>query len=193
MSDDDEHLVKAALAGQRQAFDELIGRYQRPAVAVALRLLNNLDDAMEVAQDAFLKAYQALAQLNEPKRFGPWLMRIVSNQALNYRRSRSRLPRISIDQVAATDSGNEKVNYAAQIADDEPTAYQQLTARELNVALRQAIDDLPDNLRVPLELFTVEKMPQKEIAEMMNCSLQTVKWSVFEARRRLKNQLKKML
>lgn len=193
MSEDDEHLVKAALAGQRQAFDELIGRYQRPAVAVALRLLNNLDDAMEVAQDAFFKAYQALAQLNEPKRFGPWLMKIVSNQALNFRRSRSRLPRISLDQAGASDSDNEKLNYASQITDNEPTAYQQLAARELNVALRRAIDDLPDNLRVPLELFTLEKMPQKEIAEMMKCSLQTVKWSVFEARRQLKNQLKKML
>ena len=62
MSDDDEKLVKSVLAGDREAFDMLVQRYQRQAVAVAARMLGNIDDALEVAQDGFLKAYQAIGQ-----------------------------------------------------------------------------------------------------------------------------------
>src|SRR5476651_1971847 len=75
---DGEFVIKAN-AGDRQAFDELIRRYQRQAVAVAYRLLGNSHDALEVTQDAFLKAYGSLSTLQKADAFGGWLMRIVSN------------------------------------------------------------------------------------------------------------------
>src|SRR5881628_3818594 len=75
----DAQLVAQALAGRKAAFDELIRRYQRQAVAVSYRLLGNTNDALEVTQDAFLKAYASLATLEKPEAFGGWLMRIVSN------------------------------------------------------------------------------------------------------------------
>src|SRR5690349_13668023 len=84
----DAQLVEQVLHGQRPAFDELIRRYQRQAVAVSYRLLGNTNDALEVTQDAFLKAYTSLSTLQKPGAFGGWLMRIVSNLSLNYRRSR---------------------------------------------------------------------------------------------------------
>src|SRR3982750_3092173 len=83
----DGQLVSQVVAGQRKAFDELIRRYQRQAVAVSYRLLGNSHDALEVTQDAFLKAFSSLNTLNKPEAFGGWLMRIVSNLSLNYRRS----------------------------------------------------------------------------------------------------------
>ena len=76
------------LAGEKQAFDELVIRYQRAAVAVSFRLLGKTDDALEVTQDAFLKAYRSLDTLQKPEAFAGWLMRIVSNLSLNYRRGR---------------------------------------------------------------------------------------------------------
>src|ERR1700720_2087129 len=79
----DAILVGKALAGDRGAFDELIRRYQRQAVAVSYRLLGNTHDALEVSQDAFLKAFSSLATLQKPDAFGGWLMRIVSNLSLN--------------------------------------------------------------------------------------------------------------
>src|SRR5580704_5845467 len=84
----DGELVAQVLGGRREAFDTLIGRYQRQAVAVSYRLLGNSHDALEVTQDAFLKAFSSLATLQKPEAFGGWLMRIVSNLSLNFRRGR---------------------------------------------------------------------------------------------------------
>ncbi|MBN1846006.1 MAG: sigma-70 family RNA polymerase sigma factor [Sedimentisphaerales bacterium] len=193
MSHDDVKLVEAARAGQSEAFDRLVERYQRQAVAVAGRLLHNLDDALEVAQEGFIRAYQALEQLNDPQRFGSWLMRIVANQALNYRRSHRRDPKVSLERSWMSEDGSESGGPLSLLAGKEPSAPQQYAAQELAEAMQQAIEELPENLRDPLVLFTVEKLPQKEIAEMLNCSLQTVKWSVFEARRRLRIRLEKWL
>src|SRR6266702_2477375 len=75
----DGQLVRQVLDGQNRSFDELIHRYQRQAVAVSYRLLGNTHDALEVTQDAFLKAYSSLSTLQKPEAFGGWLMRIVSN------------------------------------------------------------------------------------------------------------------
>jgi len=188
----DGQLVRAAKRGDRTAFGALVERYQRQAVAVAGRLLGNLDDGLEVAQDGFLRAYEALAQLKEEDRFGPWLMRIMVNRALNFRRQRGRMtPTISL-----SDSGDDdepRPGPGSTLSGNEPSAYERLAAGEMAKALQEAIDELPENLRAPLLLFAVEKLPQKEIADMLKCSLQTVKWSVFEARRRLRKRLAKML
>ena len=188
MSDDDEKLVEAVLAGDRKAFDVLVERYQRQSVAVTARMLGNIDDAMEAAQEGYIRAYQALGQLKNPARFGPWLMKIMANQALNARRSRRRNPKVSLSQSFGSDSDGP-----LPIASDDPSVTDNLAAGELAEALQKAIADLPENLRMPLLLFSVEKLPQKEIADIMKCSLQTVKWSVFEARRQLRKKLKKML
>ena len=90
-------LVLAAKLGDRQAFGKLAQQYQRQCAAVALRLLGNTHDAMELVQDALVKAFKNLDQLEQSDRFGPWLMRIVTNLALNSRRSRSRRQAISRD------------------------------------------------------------------------------------------------
>src|SRR5437868_1137386 len=95
----DGRLVEQVLTGQRQAFDELISRYQRQAVAVSYRLLGNTNDALEVTQDAFLKAYTSLQTLQKPEAFGGWLMRIVSNLSLNYRRSRKVRSQLPLDDL----------------------------------------------------------------------------------------------
>src|SRR2546421_3668652 len=81
-------LVRKVLAGDRKAYDELVRKYQRQAIAVSYRLLGNTQDALEVTQDAFLKGFTSLDTLQKPEAFGGWLMRIVSNLSLNYRRSR---------------------------------------------------------------------------------------------------------
>src|SRR3954470_11866209 len=93
----DGELVRQVLAGQNRAFDRLIERYQRQAVAVSYRLLGNTHDALEVTQDAFLKAFTSVSTLQKPEAFGGWLMRIVSNLSLNYRRSRKSKSQLPLD------------------------------------------------------------------------------------------------
>jgi len=95
-------LVQEARRGDLASFDLLVGCFQRQATAVAFRLLNNMDDAMEVTQDAFLNAYDKLGTLSAPKQFGPWLLRIVSNLALNRRRSRALRSAVPLEAAAPT-------------------------------------------------------------------------------------------
>src|SRR5947207_8435158 len=95
----DGQLVGRAIDGDRKAFDELIVRYQRQAVAVSYRLLGNTQDALEVTQDAFLKAFTSLSTLQKAEAFGGWLMRIVSNLSLNFRRGRKNKQQLTLDDL----------------------------------------------------------------------------------------------
>src|SRR5688572_33316112 len=101
----DGQLVERTLGGERGAFDELVRRYQRQAVAVSYRLLGNSHDSLEVTQDAFLKAFSSLATLQKPGAFGGWLMRIVSNLSLNYRRSRKTRSSVPLAEVLGSQGG----------------------------------------------------------------------------------------
>jgi RNA polymerase sigma-70 factor (ECF subfamily) len=181
-------LVLAAKQGDRQAFGMLAQQYQRQCAAVALRLLGNTADAAELVQDALLKAYKNLAQLQQSERFGPWLMRIVTNLALNFRRARGRRQAISLEQTAGDSDEGEDLR--ATVAGSELDAPERpLTSAELGGAIQRSIDALPEKQRLALVMFAVEKMPQKDVAEVLNCSVEAVKWHVFMARKQLKKCL----
>jgi len=191
MGQEAARLVAEALSGASGAFDQLVSRYERKATAVAIRMVGQLEDGLEVSQDSFIRAYQSLHQLKEPHRFGPWLMRIVTNQALNYRRRRGLRRMVSLSEPSGGEEGEDSL--ASRLAGDEPGVYEKAAAKELSSALQEAIETLPEKLRTALMLFTVEKLPQKEIAEIMDCGVQNVKWYVFEARRQLRKKMQKWL
>src|SRR3954447_6229796 len=107
MEPSDGQLVQQVLAGQRKDFDELVNRYQRQAVAVSFRLLGNTQDALEVTQDAFLKAFTSLDTLQKPEAFGGWVMRIVSTLSLNYRRSRKIRNAVPLAEVMGPQSAEQ--------------------------------------------------------------------------------------
>ncbi len=182
-------LVQQARSGELGAFDILVGRYQRQATAVAYRLLNNLDDAMEVTQDAFLRAYDKLPLLTNAGQFGPWLMRIVSNLALNRRRARALRNAASIDAASGDDEGRE-----LSLPDDSAESpLEAASAKEMEAQIDKVLGDLPEMQRKALVMFSVAKMPQKDVAKMLGCSVEAVKWHVFTARKKLKDRLRDYL
>jgi RNA polymerase sigma-70 factor (ECF subfamily) len=189
----DGQLVGRCMNGDRRGFDELILRYQRQAVAVSYRLLGNSQDALEVTQDAFLKAYSSLKTLQKPEAFGGWLMRIVSNLSLNYRRSRKLRSQLPLDDClgpadsAATDAGGSE--WMAK--DDDPV--HRLESEEMGAKLKEALNQLPEKQRLAIIMFTIEQMPQKQVAESLECSVEAVKWHVFQGRKKLKEILKDYL
>jgi RNA polymerase sigma-70 factor, ECF subfamily len=191
----DGQLVADVLGGNRKAFDELIRRYQRQAVAVSYRLLGNSHDAMEVTQDAFLKAFTSLDTLQKPAAFGGWLMRIVSNLSLNYRRSRKTRTSVPLAEVLGPQSGESTEahgggsEWMATSADPEKG----LEGKELGVKLKEALAQLPEKQRLAIVMFTIDEMPQKQVAEALNCSVEAVKWHVFQGRKKLKEILKEHL
>src|SRR5918993_685744 len=192
----DGTLVQRVLAGQRPAFDELIRRYQRQAVAVSYRLLGNSQDSLEVTQDAFLKAFTSLATLQKPEAFGGWLMRIVSNLSLNYRRSRkTRSSQLPLDDLLGattseqTDSTGATSEWMARSGDP----VRRLESEEMGRKLKEALAQLPEKQRLAIVMFTIDEMPQKDVAEALNCSVEAVKWHVFQGRKKLKEMLKEHL
>jgi len=185
-------LVNRARNGDSEAFDALVRTYQRQVISVAFRLLGNGEDAQDVGQEAFVRAYRSLPQLADPSRFAPWLMRTVTNLALNFRRARRLRSAASLDESeglldtarTATDGrpvvGNRQAN-AGPLPD------------EVHGAVTRAIETLPDKQRLALVLFSVEGMPQKDVAEILDCSAELVKWNVFQARKKLKELLAEYL
>lgn len=187
---EDASLVRLVLDGEPSAFDDLIERYQRRATAVAYRLLGNIHDALEVCQEAFVRAYRNLPGLEDPYRFGPWLLRIVTNLSLNFRRARR--PRVSLEDclVGEGQSRAEQVSDAPH-SDQRPGA--QLGASELETEIHAGLAKLPQQQRTALVLFSMEQLPQKEVAEIMGCSVEAVKWHVFQARKKMKQHLEEYL
>lgn len=185
----DAELVRQARAGRAEAFDELIERYQRRATSVAFRLLGDLHDALEVCQDAFLRAYRSLDTLQNEERFGPWLLRTVTNLALNFRRARAAGGRrVSLEEFILDDQRQRDERLAAPAySDEQPGAG--TTAAELAEVVQKALDELPAQQRAALVLFSIEQLPQREVADILECSVEAVKWHVFQARRKLKERL----
>ena len=185
-------LVRRSRQGEKEAFAELVRLYQRRAVSVAYRLLGNIEDAGDVSQDAFVRAYRHLSQLDDPSRFGPWLMRVVSNLALNYRRVRKARSAAPLDDAMVASAELRSPDGEKRLTvglDDEsgplPT--------ELHEAVNEAMGQLPQKQRLALILFSVEGMPQREVAQVLECSVELVKWNVFQARRKLKEMLAEYL
>jgi RNA polymerase sigma-70 factor (ECF subfamily) len=192
----DGQLVEQVLNGKRAAFDDLIRKYQRQAVAVSYRLLGNTNDALEVTQDAFLNAYTSLRTLQKPEAFGGWLMRIVSNLSLNYRRSRKTRAQLPLDDLLGATSGEQSDTSAGgssewMARDDDPA--HRLASAEMGKRLEQALLQLPEKQRLAIVMFTIEEMPQKDVAEALGCSVEAVKWHVFQGRKKLKEMLKEHL
>lgn len=176
--------VQAARDGNSDAFGLLARAYEKPAIATAYRLLSNSDDALEVVQEAMLRAYRSLDRLNEPTRFGPWLLRIVSNLSLNARRARR--TGVPLDEEWGSD-GVKSTDGEPAVAETGPDKLAQ--GHELGDALDAALQKLPDKQRLALILFTIEGWAQKDIAALLDCSLENVKWYVFQGRKRLREQL----
>ncbi len=188
----DEALVREAIEGDRTAFDSLVRRYQTPAVAVSYRLLGNRADAVEIVQDAFLKAFKGLSTLERPEAFGGWLMRIVSNLSLNRRRGRHLRKGASleddegnpIDARGATTTSGESL----QSGSLDPS--RAAMGKELGAQLEKALQQLPEKQRLAIVMFTIQELPQRQVAEALDCSVEAVKWHVFQGRKKLKELLK---
>ncbi len=196
----DGPLVRATLKGDRTAFDAIVERYHTQAVAVSFRLLGNRADAVEVVQDSFLKAYQSLSTLQKPEAFAGWFMRIVSNLSLNKRRGRSLRRGVSLDAGAddesnrgASDTQGSTGISGESLQSGETDPFRSAAGKELGTQLQKALEQLPDKQRLAILMFTVQQMPQKEVAEALDCSVEAVKWHVFQGRKRLKEMLKDYL
>ncbi|MEE8169579.1 MAG: sigma-70 family RNA polymerase sigma factor [Phycisphaerae bacterium] len=183
----DADCVSRALAGDLRAFDELVERYQRRVVGVAYRVLGNSADAADVCQDAMLRAFRSLSSLSEPARFGAWLTRIACNLALNFRRDRRPALSLASEEIQGAAENPATAGQSVRRAGDP------MLTEETKAAIDSAIERLPEKQRLSLILFALEGMPHKEVAVILECIVDAVKWNVFQARKRLKDELAEYL
>ena len=193
---EDAGWVAEVLEGRQASFEKLVRKYQRQALVVSYRLLGNHEDARDITQDAFVKAYRSLDTLERPAAFGGWLMRIVTNLSLNYRRGRRLRMAQPIEGAVADQLGSPTATdrpmrgHGSDSLAQSGSPERAVEGRELGDALQAALNQLPEKQRQALVLFTMQEMPQKEVAQTLGCSVEAVKWHVFQGRKKLRELLK---
>ena len=174
-SDIESKLIDQSLSGDPEAYAALVNQHQKMIRAVAFRMTGSLDDAEELAQDAFLRAYQQLGSFNGSAKFSTWLCKIAINLSLDWRRREGRRDRIHSKWAADAISENSPAGCFPD---------------ELSRHVQAALDRLPAKQRAAIVLTVYEDQSHAEAARTLGCTEATISWRVFAARQKLKKLLK---
>jgi RNA polymerase sigma-70 factor (ECF subfamily) len=186
VKEDEPVLVAAAQAGDIVAFETLVGRYERKILRLAQNITQNREDAEDVMQEAFLKAYEHLSGFQGNSRFYTWLVRIAVNQALM--KLRKRRPNVvSIDEEVNT--GEDLI--PREIEDWGPSPEDRYKQTELSDILSEVIGDLDPSFRIVFQLRDIEELSTEETAEALGLSVPAVKSRLLRARLKLRQKLNK--
>jgi RNA polymerase sigma-70 factor, ECF subfamily len=184
---DELALVQAAKRGDVAAFEELVKRYDRNIFRIAHHITQNREDAEDVVQDAFLKAYGNLEQFQGNSKFYTWLVRIAVNESLMKLRRRRADRTVSLDEDIET----EEDTMPREVADWSPNPEQLYRQGELKEILRKTIHGLPPGFRTVFVLRDVEGLSTEETAEALDLSIPAVKSRLLRARLQLRERLNK--
>lgn len=184
---DETLLVQAAKNGDVTAFEDLVRRYDRNVFRIAQHITQNREDAEDVVQDAFLKAYQNLGQFQGQSKFYTWLVRIAVNEALMRLRRRRPERMVSLDEDVKT----EEDSMPREVADWAPNPEQLYTQAELKDILTKTIQGLPPSFRTVFVLRDVEGLSTEETANALDLSVPAVKSRLLRARLQLRERLTK--
>ncbi len=184
----DQELVVRVQQGDNKAFDLLVLKYQLRLSKLVSRFLRNQSDVPDVVQESFIKAYRALPNFRGESAFYTWLYRIAINTAKNHLVSQSRKnPANSIDVQDAEDYG------ASEWLKEYATPEREALASELEATIKQAMGDLPSDLREAITLREIEGLSYEDIAEVMDCPIGTVRSRIFRAREAIDSKLAPIL
>ncbi|UCZ53416.1 RNA polymerase sigma factor SigW [Bacillus shivajii] len=171
--------------GNQQAFAELVELYKDKVYQVAYRLLGNSHEAQDIAQEAFLRAYTNIESYDINRKFSTWIFRIATNLAID--RIRKKKPDFHLeDQVA----GTEDLTYYSQISTDEQLPEDQVVQHEMQEWIQQEVMMLPPKYRSAIILKYMEDLSLKEISEILNLPVATVKTRIHRGREALRKRLR---
>ncbi|MGA1238829.1 MAG: sigma-70 family RNA polymerase sigma factor [Limisphaerales bacterium] len=184
-SPDDPTLVQQAQSGDLQAYDTLVRRYQERIYSTIYQITANHEDANDLAQDTFIKAFQALPSFQGQSSFFTWIYRIAVNRTLNFKKAKRNRNHFSINDVDARIEQDPE--WVAFISDNTPVRNASLT--ELQEFLNKALMKLSDVHRTVVILHDVQGLSHEEIAQIMDCSNGTVRSRLHYARQQLQAHL----
>ena len=173
-------IVRKVLKGDTNAFETLVLEYEKNVYNIALRMTGNSEDASDMTQEAFIKAFNSLQSFRGDSKFSVWLYRIVSNVCLDFLRSRNRRPTVSLS-VEDDDGEDTQLDVA-----DESQSPELLLDRKLTrESVRRGLDSLPPDYRQILLLREIQGFSYEEISKALHLEVGTVKSRIFRARKRL--------
>ncbi len=182
---DEAEVVRRAQQGDLQAYDDLVCRYQERIYATIYHMTSNHEDANDLAQDTFIKAYQAIKSFKGGSSFYTWVYRIAVNKTINFlkqRRNRSHMSLNDLDVNAENDP-----DLVAFVSDKTPRREAGLA--ELQEKLNEAMQKLSEDHRLVVTLHDVQGVPHEDIAKIMDCNIGTVRSRLFYARQQLQGYL----
>jgi RNA polymerase sigma-70 factor (ECF subfamily) len=174
-------LVNRAQRGDLEAYDELIKRYQERIYATVYHMTSNHEDANDLAQDAFIKAFQAIKSFKGGSSFYTWLYRIAVNKTINFLKQRKNKLHMSLNDLDFNTENNPDL--VALISDKTPR--REAGLKELSEKLNEALLKLSEQHRLVMVLHDVQGQSHEEIAEIMNCNIGTVRSRLFYARQQM--------
>jgi len=184
----DRELVQRVQKGEKNAFDVLVRKYQFKIIKLISRYVHDPNEAMDVAQEAFLKAYSALPGFRGESAFYTWLYRIAINTAKNYLVAQGRRP------PGSDIDAHDAEQYEGQsLLKEYETPERLLLKDEIEATVFKAIEDLPEDLRTAITLRELEGMSYEEIAQTMGCPIGTVRSRIFRARESIDAKLRPLL
>ncbi len=186
--DTDQELVRRVQAGDQTAFNLLVLKYQHRVLKLVGRFVNDAAEAEDVAQEAFLKAYRALASFRGDSAFYTWLYRIAINTAKNALVSQRRRP---VDFDLDLQDPDQYDRQARLRESDTPEGV--LLTEEIRSVVEEAMEQLPEDLRTAIVLRELEGLSYEEIAEAMDCPVGTVRSRIFRAREAIDKKLRPLL
>ncbi|MEO0900363.1 MAG: sigma-70 family RNA polymerase sigma factor [Bacteroidota bacterium] len=183
---EDRKLVASAKRGEPRAFEVLLKKYRKSVYYMLLKMVKNADDAEDLTQEAFAKAFNSIEKFDSKYAFSTWLFRIATNNTIDFIRKR-RVQTVSIDAPIEGDDGS---NMTIDVKDEELNPNEELLKKQRSHYLHMAIDKLPEKYRVLVELRYFKEFSYEEIAQELQIPLGTVKAQLFRARELLNQELK---
>ena len=176
----EQAVIQKILDGDVNAFEELMAAYEKNVYNMALRMVGNPEDAADMSQEAFIKAYHSLSNFRGDSKFSVWLYRIVSNVCLDFLRRQSRRGTVSL---SVEDGDGEDVQL--EIPDESQSPEALLERRLTRDAVRRGLDVLPNDAKQILLLREIQGLSYDEIAQVLDIEVGTVKSRLFRARKKL--------
>ena len=188
-SGDETRLVTELQAGSETAFDWLVTHYHGPVYNLILSMLGDVADAADGTQEVFLKAFRGIRSFRQGSSLKTWLYRIAIREALNHKRWFKR----HLQKNVSIDAEPEEGHAVIEIEDLAQTPFDQFAAHEIQAAVQSALQQIPDVFRSAVILRDLEGLSYEEVAEVLECSVGTVKSRILRGRRALKDLLEPLL
>lgn len=190
MKCDDAQLVDRSKRGDMEAFRMLIKRHEKGTYNLAYRMLKNVEDAKDAAQEIFLKVFTSLNSFRGESSFATWLYRIATNECIN----RLKRPKfLSLEELRREYENEEKLIEPPQLIDTSPLPDELAERREIQQLAHKAMDELPDNYRLVITLRYLQGFSYNEMAKALDLPVGTIKTYLFRAKKILKAKLRRFV